>query len=83
MGRTGRGALGLTCPREVGRRPVENHRGNSPHCDSECTMTGPEDRLLMQGCALYLCLMWRKLQKGGFRNSGRALGMGAGLGKGL
>ena len=46
-------------------------------------MTGPEDRLLMQGCALYLWLMWRKLQKGGSRNSGRALGMGVGLGKGL
>lgn len=56
---------------------------SSSLCDSECAVAGPEDRLLMQGCALYLCLMRRKLQKGGFRNSGRVLGIGVGLGKGL
>ena len=83
VGRTGRGALGLTCPREVGRRAMENLRVSSSLCDSECAVAGPEDRLLMQGCALYLCLMRRKLQTGGFRNSGRVLGIGVGLGKGL
>lgn len=53
-----------------------------PPSDSECAVAGPEDRLLIQGCALYLCLMWRKLQKGGLQEFRPSAGDWSGAWKG-